>query len=103
MAQATPPTRVEFDAASVRRNTSGGTSMQVRTPPGQFTMVNGPVMMLVSIAHTIRDSDRIDAPDWVRTERYDVLARAEGTPDQARLAKMVRALVEERVKRAGRV
>ena len=75
MAQAPPSqaTRVEFDAASVKRNASGGTSMQVRTPPGQFTMVNGPAMMLGSIAYNIRDSDRIDAPDWVKTERDDVL------------------------------
>ena len=102
IAQAAPPSaaRVEFDAASVKRNTSGGTSMQVRTPPGQFTMVNGPVMMLVSIAYNIRDSDRIDAPDWVRTERYDVIARAEGTPDQVRLSQMVRALLEDRFKMA---
>ena len=41
IAQPSPPpaSRVVFDAASVKRNTSGGTSMQVRTPPGQFTMV----------------------------------------------------------------
>src|SRR5688500_2670185 len=101
MAQATPPaTRVEFDAASVKRNTSGGTSMQVRTPPGQFTMVNGPVMMLVSIAHNIRDSERIDAPDWVRTERYDVIARAEGTPPPEQLSEMVRALLIRRFRMA---
>lgn len=98
----TPPsaTRPQFDAASVKRNASGGTSMQVRTPPGQFIMVNGPVMTLVSIAYNIRDSDRIDAPDWLRTERYDVIARAEGTTDQTGLARMVRTLLEERFRMA---
>lgn len=31
-ASAPPASRVAFDAASLKRNTSGGTSMQVRTP-----------------------------------------------------------------------
>ena len=90
--------RQEFDAASIKRNISGGTSLSVRTPPGQFLMVNGSVMTLVSIAHGIRDAERIDAPDWVRTERYDVVARAQGTPDETQLAQMVKTLLEERFK-----
>jgi uncharacterized protein (TIGR03435 family) len=92
--------RLAFDAASIKRNASGGTAMQVRTPPGQFTMTNGTVMTLLSIAHNIRDADRIDAPEWVRTERYDVTARAVGTPTEPQLAGLVRALLEDRFKLA---
>jgi uncharacterized protein (TIGR03435 family) len=100
VAQSPAASRAAFDAASIKRNVSGGASMQVRTPPGQFIMTNGPVMTLLGIAHNIRDFDRIDAPDWVREERYDVTARAVGAPTEKDVAQMVRTLLEDRFKLA---
>jgi uncharacterized protein (TIGR03435 family) len=97
-AQAAPPAPVtlEFDVASIKRNTSGDTSMRVRMPPGQFVMVNGPVISLISFAYQRRDPQVIEAPDWVRSERYDVTARAASTVSPDQLPLMLRALLADR-------
>src|SRR5688500_6216916 len=99
-----------FEVASVRRNTTDGDHVSLGIQAGgRFTAVNVPVSMLIRTGYRIRDFQLFSAPDWVATERYDVVAKAEGdfappSPNEtiSRLELMLQSLLEERFKLAVR-
>jgi hypothetical protein len=75
------PTSV-FEAASVKRNTSGERGLSSPRFAGTtFTALNVPVEMLVSSAYGVPSRDLMEMPRWIQLdlnggERYDVIARA---------------------------
>ena len=91
-----------FEAASVKRNTSGVPTVGVPRFQGTSVMaMNAAVQMLISAAYNVPSRDIVDAPEWVLLdldggERYDVTARApEGSSVQDQRA-MLRTLLEQR-------
>jgi uncharacterized protein (TIGR03435 family) len=80
--------------------------------PGRFTIECGTVERLISHAYVLNGEPlsnqqaRIgnmdwlkNAPSWVRTEKFTIEAKADGTPDRAvLLGPMLRALLEDRFK-----
>ena len=80
MAQApTPDERPKFEVASVRINTSGTNQVMMGTQPGgRFNAINMPLALLIRSAYRLQESQLVGAPDWVATERYDIVAKAEG-------------------------
>lgn len=98
LAQQTP----SFEAASVKRNTSGERSLNSPRFQGTtLTAVNVPLEMLITVAYGIPSRDLMDAPGWVYLdmnggERYDVVAKAaEGRSAQDQRA-MLRHMLEDR-------
>ena len=93
-----------FEVASVKRNTSGTTRIAVNVQPGgRFTVTNMPLRTLIMNAYQLQSSQLIGAPDWIATERFDIVAKmAEDTnsaqgaarPGDTRL--MLRPLLAER-------
>ena len=86
-----------FEVASVRRNTSTSrNSFLSPQPGGRFTATNSPLVNLIGFAYGIPELRMVGVPDWVRQDRFDVVAKAEEdvSPDQARL--MMRSLLAER-------
>jgi uncharacterized protein (TIGR03435 family) len=66
-----------FEVASVRPNTSGdGRVMMSIQPGGRFTATNVQLRVLIRSAFSIQDFQIVDAPDWARDARYDVVAKA---------------------------
>lgn len=62
--------------------------------PGQFAMRNVNLMFALVWAYDLRDY-QITGPDWITSDRYDILARAPGAAnDQMKL--MLRTLLTER-------
>jgi uncharacterized protein (TIGR03435 family) len=49
-------------------------------------------------AYQIQPSQHSAGPAWLRTDRYDMLARAEGHPNEDQMRAMVQTLLEERFK-----
>lgn len=97
-AQQTP----SFEAASVKRNTSGERSLNSPRFQGTtLTATNVPLEMLITVAYGIPSRDLMDAPGWVYLdmnggERYDVVAKAaEGSSAQDQRA-MLRHMLEDR-------
>lgn len=69
---------VGVEVASVVRNTSGRVERTLGMRPGGTLFVtNFPVGPLVQIAHRIQPQQLIGGPDWIRTEHYDIVARAD--------------------------
>ena len=99
-----PPHGPAFEVASVKANQSGGLGIQVNTPgPDRFTATNIPLRDLIRFAYDVQDVRLVGGPDWIRSERFDIVAKAEqpfpawGTdgPPMALLL-MVRTLLLER-------
>ena len=98
--------QLKFEVASVRLNTSGTNQVTMGTQPGgRFTAVNMPLALLIRSAYRLQESQLVGAPAWVSTERYDIIAKAEGEfgppvpgggPGRQQL--MLQSLLEERFK-----
>jgi uncharacterized protein (TIGR03435 family) len=109
-AQESSPENLKFEVASVRPNTSGSSSISIQNQPGgRYTATNVPLRLLIRNAYRIQDSQLSGAPDWVASERFDIVAKADGPmsppmpgggPSRTQL--MLRSLLEERFKLAVR-
>ena len=99
-----PPRGPAFEVASIKPNKSGDRGIQVDTPGvDRFTATNVPLRDLIRFAYDIQDLRLIGGPDWIRSERFDIVAKAEqpfpawtpaGPP--MRLLLMVRTLLADR-------
>jgi uncharacterized protein (TIGR03435 family) len=98
--------RPEFEVASVRPNKSGDGMVRLGIEPGgRFTATNVPLRLLIRNAYQVQDFQLVDAPDWIRSERFDIVAKAEadvppgpigGPPGPMQL--MLQSLLAERFK-----
>jgi len=92
--QTDPPA---FEAAVVKPNRSASGSSSSHTRTANLQMTNMSLRSIMVAAHRIRDY-QLTGPDWLRTERFDIVAKAKpGTPD-ADLMPMLRTLLAERFK-----
>lgn len=65
--------------------------------PGQLTCTNAPLIVLLTTAYGVK-SYQIEGPDWLNSERFDIIAKipAETTKEQYKL--MLQNLLAERFK-----
>ena len=99
-AQITEP---RFEVASVKPNQSGEVAIRVDTSGGRFTATNAPLMLLIRLAYAIPEFRISNAPDWVRTDRFDVSATIGGAASRERQNAMLRTLLRERFGLVGRI
>jgi uncharacterized protein (TIGR03435 family) len=101
----TEPAAVQFEAVSVRRNTSGARGGAFDTRPGRFRTTNIPLSVIAVQAYGIRDEARIvGAPDWLATTRFDIAAvEPAGTFSPEQRSGMIRAMLRDRFKLAARM
>jgi uncharacterized protein (TIGR03435 family) len=93
-AQAAAPVKT-FDAVSIRKREGGVGGTTIR-PQGGFMAPNLPIRALITMAYDLRYIQLVGGPDWIRTDRYDIFARAEGNPPMAELRPMLQAMLGER-------
>jgi uncharacterized protein (TIGR03435 family) len=91
--QATPA----FEVVSIKPNTNG---ISNAIPPsrsnGSFSASNVAVKSVIANAYELRIFQIEGGPDWLTSERFDIIARGpEGTPDRLRPA-MLRTLLADR-------
>ena len=95
-----PP--LAFEAASVKRNTSGERSfVSPRFQGTTVTATNVPVEALISSAYGVPSRDLFDAPQWIFLdmtggERFDLNARAADGSSVENQRAMLRTLLEQR-------
>jgi uncharacterized protein (TIGR03435 family) len=89
--------RLEFEAASIKRNTSGPGFGGMGETPGGFLANNAPIRSVLTAAYPTRNLEIVGLPDWVSEERYDIQVtwRQGVTRDQIR--QMWRTFFEERM------
>lgn len=101
--------RSTFDVASVKPHierpagASNGMSAlsgrRAEFASGVFRVTNVTVSDLIQFAYGIKTDQVVNGPDWIRSERFDVNAKAETPPTDApseQLKLMVQSLLEDR-------
>ena len=93
-----------FDVVSIRQSRSadgGGGSLLL--PGGRYTASNVPVIVLLDAAYGIPPERVVGGPAWIRSDRYNIEARADGavTPDDT--ARLVRRMLRDRFQLKARV
>jgi uncharacterized protein (TIGR03435 family) len=98
-----------FEVASVKQNVSGSPGVRIGIQPGgRFNAAGVPAQFLITFAYQILNFQLVDAPDWTRDERYDVVAKAEADIPPTPLGQlgpvqmMVRSLLADRFQLAVR-
>jgi uncharacterized protein (TIGR03435 family) len=96
-----------FDAASVKLNASGPTSMLWAYRGRRFTAQYATVRELIGTAygaqeHALTRNQISGGPKWIESERFDIVGTAPGVPDSLRgtfpspVLAMLRSLLEDR-------
>jgi uncharacterized protein (TIGR03435 family) len=68
-----PTAPLEFEAISIKRNTSGAPGNNIRTlPDGTFIATNVAIPLMIRLAIPVSMLEVLGLPDWTRTERYDI-------------------------------
>jgi uncharacterized protein (TIGR03435 family) len=72
--------------------------VQFTYPGGRFQASATTVEFLMEWAYKIQPSQHSAGPSWLKTERYDIVAKAEGNPSDDQMREMVKALLADRFK-----
>jgi uncharacterized protein (TIGR03435 family) len=101
-----------FDVASVKKNKSAPEVFSTNIPlgPGDYFTPTGGLFSGTNIylfnyilfAYRVTGNQlrllRDEVPNWIRTDRFDIQARAEGNPTKDQMRLMMQSLLEDRFK-----
>src|SRR5690349_664529 len=97
LAQA-PQTGPAFEVATIKRNTSGGDGARFSSQTGRITVTNNPLRNIIRNAWGLQAFQILGGPDWINTERWDIVAKSEGNPRGPEMLAMVQNLLADRFK-----
>jgi uncharacterized protein (TIGR03435 family) len=85
----TPVSPKEFDVVSVKPSAPDEhNSFMFRPLPGGIRAAGVPLKMLIMQSYDVKAFQVSGGPDWIKTERWDVLAKVDGAEGQIPLAQM---------------
>jgi uncharacterized protein (TIGR03435 family) len=67
-----------FEVVSIKPNRSGAVASDTNTTPGRLSLTNVTPLSLIFRAFGVLAPQVVGAPDWLSSERYDVVAVTEG-------------------------
>ncbi len=85
----------EFDAASIKPSKAAGDRRSLNSDPGRITYTNVTLRDCLMAAYDAKDY-QITGPDWMRTDRFDIIATAPGTASPDEMKPMLRKLLAAR-------
>jgi uncharacterized protein (TIGR03435 family) len=86
-----------FELASVKANKSGDTGSRFHVRNGTFTATNNSLQDCIRWAYGVRDY-QISGPDWLKSERYDIVAKASSPVPGGQIMLMLQTLLADRFK-----
>jgi uncharacterized protein (TIGR03435 family) len=106
-----PADSLRFEVASIKRNTLNDRIVVSQFQNGRLSLRGHTLGMLITSAYRVQEFQIADAPDWIDTDRFDILAtapsdepstaepagrEAPGPGEPTRRDRMLRALLEDR-------
>jgi uncharacterized protein (TIGR03435 family) len=86
-----------FEVASIKANKSDGPRNRFLVGRGgSFIATNCSPRLLIEYAFQVKRYQVYDAPDWAKSDGYDIAAKAEGDPDIRYMPGMLQRLLEDR-------
>ncbi len=88
----------QFEVASVKPHPLDDPNGGISPHPGGFSAIGIPLKLLIQVAWGLKEYQVAGGPDWITTERYDVLAKAPAgmNPTQQEIKPMLQALLTDR-------
>jgi uncharacterized protein (TIGR03435 family) len=84
----------------VKRRIGLGPNVRYVSPqPAQsavFTRISTTLTALIRFAFDLQDYESVGGPDWIRTDRFDIDARADREVSTEQMRVMVQSLLEDR-------
>jgi uncharacterized protein (TIGR03435 family) len=79
VAAAVPPAIAQsrekaFEVVSIKRNRTAAAASDTNTTPGRLSLVNVTLLSVIQRAFGVQRPQIVDAPDWLLSERYDIVA-----------------------------
>jgi uncharacterized protein (TIGR03435 family) len=91
--------RLAFDVVSIKRtdpnDTRPGADFGAQ-PGGRLIARNNAALNFITNSYDIPAYLVVGGPEWMRTDRYDMQAKADGEPPRAQLMQMLQTLLAER-------
>ena len=89
-----------FEVASVKINTSGDVQVRLSAPPGsgRIDITNMMLRGVIQAAYQIQPFQLVNIPNWVLTQRIDIVAKADPSASFQDLRLMLQPLLAERFK-----
>jgi uncharacterized protein (TIGR03435 family) len=91
-----------FDVTSVKPNKSVDAPSRLGFQPGGFTATNETLRRVIGEAYgplqPLPGFQILGGPDWMDTDRFDIVAKVEGTPSPVARQAMLRTLLTDRFK-----
>ena len=94
-----PPTTPSphFEVASIKRNLSGSTDDRMNVAPGgRLVASNIPVRTLIRNVYRMQYSQLAGGPEWLETERWDILAGGASAANMDEMLERIKALLHDR-------
>jgi uncharacterized protein (TIGR03435 family) len=91
-----PSSTPTFEAASVKRSITNSSGWSVSYTPDSLHATNATLSSLIQSAYGVRPDRLVGGPNWVRTTRFDVNAKAAQALPREQLRQMARRLLENR-------
>lgn len=85
-----------FEAASIKRSSSGRTGGGLNLSPNRIRIVNAPLAFCVATAWNVKDFQVSGAAGWMATERYDIDAVSAAAFQKGVFRAMLQTLLAER-------
>lgn len=98
-----PATPLAFEAASIKPSKSVDPRGGLMSPSGsRFTWTNADVSFMIAFAYNLPGMQVVGGPGWVRSEKYDIVAKAEGEGKRStdEFRQMFQSLLADRFKLA---
>jgi uncharacterized protein (TIGR03435 family) len=89
---------IQFDAASIKENTTGGADGSEGEEPGGYTARNLSVRSLILRAYGLPAFRISGGPSWINSARFDIVARSRNTSTDEGIFAMLRTLLADRFK-----
>jgi uncharacterized protein (TIGR03435 family) len=91
-----PSSSPAFEAASVKPSTTGNPAWAVSYTADSLRATNATLSALIQSAYGVRPDRLVGGPNWVRTTRFDVNAKAAHALPREQLRRMAQRLLEDR-------
>src|SRR5947209_2258918 len=85
-----------FDAADVHVSAPGGTESGGFLPNGRMEFRSTTLLRLITVAYSVQPERIAGGPNWLDTDRFDLVAKAAGPASQSTLRTMLQGLLADR-------
>src|SRR3954469_6463635 len=91
-----PAQTMSYDVASIKPNKTGSSNSGTSTSNGNLRATNVTLRQVIRNAYNLQDFQIAGGPGWVDSDRFDIVAKAEGEPKPEERRLMMQALLAER-------